>query len=382
MRRLLFISRINLLAGRTNVYNFTKTCEALNSQRGFQATLVTTNQRRDKESFFQKMAINNGFEVVFLNAETSIEWLTLLWANFCLVIYLTRHMGKFDVIYLRDESLVPVAWWTKRILGKSVFFEIHSVLQSERRQLLNKIGIKISSGVIAISTGLKNYYQKFNKNILISLCSAAEDSWFDYSQDRYAFRKELGLPNDSFLIGYTGVVGANPNNDYYELDDIVKSLKSLSKEIILVIVGELNNNAEWLLEIAQENGVLERVVIVPWRERSEIPKYLQAFDISLIPKRKKDLIGDSPAKMFPALVARRPIVAGRAECIEEVLTNNSDALIVDTNTPEGWVKAILKIYNDRELAQSLSNQAWITKDKYTWEKRGIAISEFIKKTLT
>src|SRR3989344_5038950 len=66
-----------------------------------------------------------------------------------------------------------------------------------------------------------------------------------------------------------------------------------------------------------------------------IPKYCQYFGIILIPKRKKDLVGDSPAKMFPALASRRPIIGGRAECIEEVLTDGVDAVIVEQNNPEG-----------------------------------------------
>src|SRR3990167_4734332 len=112
------------------------------------------------------------------------------------------------------------------------------------------LGIKQSNGIIAISSGLKRYYEKLNNNILISLCSAAENSWFDHSRDKNAFRQELGLPLGAYLVGYTGVVGANPNNDYYEIDDIVKSLEFLPENIILVIVGEFNDNADWLRKIA------------------------------------------------------------------------------------------------------------------------------------
>lgn len=386
MIKILFISRVNLQAGRTNVYNFAKTCEVVNAQEGFKATLVTTDQERDRETFFQKTGIHQPFDIICLgvtdtSGTDSTETLAFLRANLSLIAFMTKQNGEFDAVYFRDESLAPAAWFAKRILGKSLFFEIHSVLQSGLRQKLNMLGIKQSNGIIAISSGLKRYYEKLNNNILISLCSAAENSWFDHSRDKNAFRQELGLPLGAYLVGYTGVVGANPNNDYYEIDDIVKSLEFLPENIILVIVGEFNDNADWLRKIAGDMKVQDRVIIVSWQERSKIPKYLQAFDIILIPKRKKDLIGDSPAKMFPALASRRPIIGGRAECIDEVLTDGVDALIVEQNNPEGWAKAILKIYEDNDLAKKLSDQAWFTKDKYTWEKRGIAIAEFIKRTL-
>ena len=85
--------------------------------------------------------------------------------------------------------------------------------------------------------------------------------------------------------------------------------------------------------------------------------------------------------MFPALASQRPIIGGRAECIEEVLTDSVDSVIIKQNNPEGWAKAILKIYNNKELATKLTDGAWLTKDKYTWEKRGITIAGFIKKTI-
>ncbi|MDO8620912.1 MAG: glycosyltransferase [Candidatus Levybacteria bacterium] len=390
MIRLLFISRINLLAGRTNVYNLAKTCEAVNAQEGFHATLVTTDQESDSQVFFHKMAIHNPFGIVSLKVTNTVskyssqswyEIIVFLAANLSLIWFLLKSMKAFDAVYFRDESLSPAALFAKAILRKKVFFEIHSVLESKSRQILNMAAIRSVDGVIAISAGLKRYYEKSNKNIFISLCSAAEDSWFDYSHHKEDFRKELRLPIKAYLIGYTGVVGANPNDDYYELDDIVKSLKTLPEEVICVVVGELNANADWLRHVARGCGVEDRLMILQWQERSIIPKYLQAFDIILIPKRKKDLVGDSPAKMFPALASRRPIIGGRAECIEEVLTDGVDAVIVGQNNPEGWAQAILKVYHDPNLAQSLSHQASITKGKYTWERRGIAIAKFIKQTI-
>lgn len=389
MINLVHISRANLLSGRTNVYNLAKTCDSLNAVRDVRVRLVTTNRRSDTRVFFQRMAIQRPFEVVCLGAtDTSSpyagrQWYELLAffsANVSLVFFLSLQVRKFDTLYFRDSTLAFAAWWAKVVLRKRVFFEIHSVLQRRSKQWLNEMAIRLSNGVVAISSGLKNYYQGMNSNIIVSLCSAAEDSWFDYSQNKERLRRQLKLPQDAFLLGYTGVVGANPNNDYYEIDDVIKSLVDLPERISLVIVGEINHNAEWLRQIAREFDVSGRVVVVPWQERSLIPNYLQAFDAILIPKRKKDFVGDSPAKMFPALAARRPIIAGRAECIEEVLTHNLDALIVRENNPSGWKEAILAIYHDSKLGEHLASNALITKDKYTWSKRGANIADFVRRS--
>ena len=306
------------------------------------------------------------------------ESFVFLIANICIAWFLFKKRSEFEAIYYRDESLFLAAFLAAFLMRKKVFFEIHAVYEKKYRQIKNILAVYFSNGVIAISSGLKRYYQKINKNILISLCSAAEDLWFDHSKSKVDFRKLLQLPMEAFIVGYTGVTGINPNNDYYEIDDVVLSLSHLPKNIIFVVVGELNGNAGWIRDIAKKALVSDRVIFVPWQERSLIPKYLQAFDANLIPKRKKDLVGDSPAKMFPALAARRPIIAGRAECIEEVLTDGFGSIIVDSNTPRGWSDAILKIYSNPELGEKISNNSGITKTKYTWEKRGVAITDFIK----
>jgi len=390
MTRIAYISRINLSSTRTNVYNLAKTCEVLNARKDLDVTLITTDKKEDTHSFFQKMGITHPFEIRCLGITsttsryTGRRWYEILMfviANIRLAMFFTAHSRECDVVYSRDEFLFPTAFFVKKILRKKVFFETHSVLLNAYRQKLNTAMVRLADGVIAISSGLKQHYEKINPNIIVSLCSAAEDAWFDHSQSKESFRTQLGLPTGAFLIGYAGVVGFNPNNDCYEVDDIIRSLPSLPPIITSVVVGELNNNAQWLRDIAKDTGVEDRVIFIHWQDRVQIPKYLQAFEVNLIPRRRKDLVGDSPAKMFPALAARRPIIAGRAECIEEVLTDGVDALIVEQNTPEGWAKAILEIYHEPELGERLARQAEITGGKYTWEKRGIAIGDFINRTV-
>lgn len=387
MIRIAYISRINLRSGRTNVYNLAKTCEAMNAQDGFSVKLITTDQNSDKEIFFQKLRILKPFPVVCLGISntTSVfagkfwyEFITLVSVNVGLCGFLYKQRNEFDVVYFRDESLFPAAFFSKLFFSKKVFFEIHSVYERAYRQMKNVLSAYISTGVVAISLGLREYYRKINPSILVSLCSAAEESWFNHLKDKKEFRAVLHLPTNAFIVCYTGVVGINPNNDYYEIDDIVLALSELPTNVVYVIVGEINGNGERLREKASQNGVIDRLIIVSWQERAVIPQYLQAADAILIPKRKKDLVGDSPAKMFPALAAHRPIIAGRAESIQEVLTDGFDSLIVEENTPAGWQKAIKKVSHDPVFAAKISAGAAITKNKYTWDKRGAVITQFIK----
>jgi len=387
MIRIFYLSRINLLSGRTNVYNLAKTCETLDAQDNFSVKLITTDQPNNQEIFWQRMGISRPFKLICLgstntdsklnNGRKWYEFWLMFRANLSLIIFIFGQRREFEAVYYRDETLLPAIFFAKKILNKKAFFEIHSVLERPWRQRLNDWGIRIVDGVIAISSGLKQYYLKLNQQILVSLCSAAEESWFDHSLTKKELRIHLKLPPEPYLLCYTGVVGANPNNDYYEIDDVIRGLVNLPLNICFVVVGEINNNATWLRRLANELAVADRLIIVPWQERGEIPKYLQAADALVIPKRKKDRIGDSPAKIFPALASGRPIIAGRAECITEILTDKTDSLIVETNNPLGWEKAIKQVYENEDFACQIAKRALETKKQYTWEKRGQAIGSFI-----
>jgi len=389
MIRVLTISRINLSSGRTHVYNLTKTTSALNSREELEVDLVSTDKPTNTSTFLKKFNIGKDkrFNLILLNSFSKklenknriLGWMAIFFANFSIIKFTFLNNTKYDVIYLRDETLFMSVMFLKIILRKKVFYEVHSVLERPHGQMMNKVIAKLSDGIIAISSELKKYYEQYNSNIIMSLCSSYEEGWFDYSKDKKTFREELGLPEDSILIGYTGVLGANPNNDYYEIDDIVKSLKKLPENVIFVGVGELNNNADWIRRVAKENLVTDRVIIKPWQDRSVIPKFLQSFDISVIPKRKKDLIGDSPAKMFPAIASKVPIVAGNSESITDVLVDGRNAVIVRENNKDGWAEAINKILEDKEFADKITQQAFEDKELYTWEKRAEAISSFVSK---
>ena len=63
------------------------------------------------------------------------------------------------------------------------------------------------------------------------------------------------------------------------------------------------------------------------------------------------------------------------------MTDGVDAIIVMENNKDGWANAILKIYDNREFAENISNHALDTNKKYTWRKRSVAITEFIGKTI-
>ena len=389
--KIYYLTQMNFMSGRAHVYNITKTCEALNALPNCRVTLVSTDNslRTDKarDEFFNKHQVKEEFKIVSLNSLSCflknskfrlVNWLMVVFVNFSLIKFVFKERKQIDVIYFRDHLLLFPILINKYIFKKPVFYESHYVLTRKHGQFLTNLCIKIADGVIAISYALKDYYKKLNNNIIVSFCGAAESERFaSIKENRNELRKMLDLPIDKYIVGYTGNISFTGNYDPYGVDDIVRSLKFLSQDIILVLVGERKNDGEFLRDIVRNLGAEDRLIIRPWQKREDVPKYLISFDVLVIPKAGAKA-GNSPTKTFEYLAAKRPIVAANTAAIREVMFDGHNALIVKTNTPREWAKKIIRVKNNNELRDKLIKQAFLDAKKYTWEKRVKSILDFIK----
>jgi glycosyltransferase involved in cell wall biosynthesis len=111
----------------------------------------------------------------------------------------------------------------------------------------------------------------------------------------------------------------------------------------------------------------------------ESHKIMKLVDILLMPYQHKVSIGDnfrdtarwmSPMKMFEYMASGVPIISSDLPVLKEVLHNESNALLVEPNEADAWIKAVLRLIEDTKLASRISLQALDDyKTHYTWEIR-------------
>jgi len=204
---------------------------------------------------------------------------------------------------------------------------------------------------------------------MVAFCWAAEKENFPYQKNKEELRKELNLPLDKTIVGYTGRLDLQGVHSNYEIDKVIKAMDFLPQNILFLIIGADKREVK-------ELGTRPNLRVYPRISRLKIPAYLLAFDILVIPKLG-ELPGDSPAKMFEYLAAKRPIAAAKTEPVSEVLHHKENALLVSPDTPEEWAKAIKRLIDDKELSEKISQKAFEDSKKYTWEERAKRISEFL-----
>ncbi|MDP2812789.1 MAG: glycosyltransferase, partial [bacterium] len=330
MKSILYISKMNLFSTRAHVYNTVKTCEALNNDSQ-KLTLVSVDgsltNAKDIQRFFDKWDIRRHFSVVSLRSTANFfrlknfflaSKLEILFTNITLIKFIFHERNNYQLIYCRDPFLFPTVYFAKYFLKKPIFFEIHAVLHNKISQNLSERLAKISNGLVVINQGLYDYYQKLNKPMIVSFCSAAEPERFmDIKEKVLELRVGLSLPTEKILLGYSGNLSRTGNNDSYGIEDIINSLQLLPEQYIFVGVGKRDNNTVELEELANKLGVEKRVIFIPWTTRGMVVKYISSFDILCIPSAGAQ-IGNSPSKIVEYLVSERPIVAANTSAIAEV----------------------------------------------------------------
>jgi GxxExxY protein len=152
----------------------------------------------------------------------------------------------------------------------------------------------------------------------------------------------------------------------------------LDDDVFVYFVGGSPEDAEKFETFVLENK-LDKVRLIGFRPHQEIPIWLKAADVLVLPNTGKEDISlyyTSPMKLFEYMAAKKPIVASNIPSILEIL-NQENSVLADPDNPEALAKGIKKVLSDKELAEKISNQAHQDVQKYAWEERARRIGEFL-----
>jgi len=132
------------------------------------------------------------------------------------------------------------------------------------------------------------------------------------------------------------------------IDDLIQAVKTLNyPDVRLVIIGAGKFYGQRLNKSLSNPNQVIAVSKVPFRE---LPKYLSAADILVIPqKNTPDAIGQIPAKLFDAMAMAKPVVATKVSDIPDVLGGNG--YLVEPGDPEGLSRALKHVLDNPKEAK-------------------------------
>ncbi len=397
MKRLLYLSNLRLPTEKAYGIQIAKMCEAF-AEAGVNVELVYPYRKNPiKADIFDYYSIKKIFKATKLPAldfyffgafdKTAVGLKSFISAV-ALVFYAL--FKKSDIIYSRDELVLFLLSFFK----KNLVFEAHRF--SPKRSLFynrfNNSGIKSVAISEAVKKGLVN--AGFAPNNILVAPDGVDLILFDINISKESARVKVNLPDDKKIVLYSGHLfewkGARILLETAKLISNFKFPAPLGRgsfnkverqisnvgNILFVFIGGTEHDIKSFRKKAEG---LDNVLILGHKPHSQIPTYLKAADVLVLPNSASDKISSytSPLKLFEYMASGRPIIASDLPSIREIL-NNQNSVLVKPDDPENMARGIGTILDDIASGDKLTQEARQDVENYTWQKRVEKIMNFVK----
>jgi len=160
-----------------------------------------------------------------------------------------------------------------------------------------------------------------------------------------AVRERLGL-GDRFVALYAGIHGVAQG-----LETVLEAAR-LRPEVHFLLIGDGPCKAD-LVRLHEEMD-LPNVTMLDAQPREEIPAYLSAADVALVPLRNVELFqGAVPSKLFDAWACACPVALSIAGEARAVLERAGGGVYVEPEAPDQLAAALGKLSTDRSRCREM-----------------------------
>ncbi len=372
-KKMLYIANVRMPTEKAHGIQIVKTCEAL-AARGIEVELLVPKRRNYiEEDAFDFYGVSKNFslkklwclDLIFLPGFKKLTfWLETFTFYLSVKKYITQ--DKFDAYYTRD---LPIALWLSQ--KTDIFYEIHTLPARPSKKYFNVW--QRTKGLFVISEALKKDLVKFGvEESKISIIRDAVDVEKFYLEENKAdCRVKLNLPLDKKIVLYTGHLY------HWKGADLLAQTAEKMPDVEVYLVG---GTKEDVAEFRQKYN-FSNLHIVGWQKHGDIPYWLKAADVLVLPNSAKEKISShytSPMKLFEYMASKKPIIASKLSSISEVLDEDS-AILVEPDNPRALAEGIKKALNDWELSGAVAENSYNKAGRFSWKNRAEEIKNFMFK---
>lgn len=371
--KLFYVSNNQLPTIKAHGIQIMKTCEAL-VRLGVEVELVVPDRplyaEINETDPLKYYGIKNSFKITKLPSYSfgSKGNSLLFWLQQYLFARKVRnYLPKNSVVYSRDQFVMSVL--ANR--GHTLFWEAHTLPRGIHSGFYKKILANIR-GLVVISDGLRGAFIKagFSSEKILVAPDGIDLKEFDIAESQEEARYKLNLPSDSKIAIYTGQLF-----DWKGADVLIEAAQQLPENINVVIVGGTEEDIERLKKIDTKKAVR----FEGFKEHKEIPLYLRAADIAVLPNKKDGGASEfytSPLKAFEYMASGKPIIGSNLPSLREIL-NEHNSVLIEPNNSEALAHAIQELIHNQEKVRTLSEQAFKDVSQFTWQSRANKIFQLV-----
>lgn len=280
---------------------------------------------------------------------------------------------KDDVFFIRN----PIVYAVLGFLPIRIVFESHNAMGGNalyrflRRLVIRHARSRWTLLFISISGNLDRYWaeQGIDSRKRKALHDAVNLEKFTPRKSRREYREQLQLPMDRRIFTYAGSLYKNRN-----IDMIVDAAHRFTDCLFVVIGGEQHE-----IDALKQSTRSDNIIFTGYLSQGTLREYLWASDyLLMLWSSSVDTINYcSPLKVFEYMASRSVIIGHGFITIQEVLTDQVEAFLVEPDSIEKLTETIGAVL-ERPYPQEMADKAYASvKEHYTWDQRARAIMEGI-----
>jgi len=223
---------------------------------------------------------------------------------------------------------------------------------------------KKADEVIVINEELKRYAINLGANPKkVRIIRAGIDpNKFNPNIDGQEIRERYDLDEKDTVLFFMGWL--YPFSGLKEVATELAKIKDNYPDIKLLIVGEGELYPE--LEQIKKAHNLNQLTLVKWQPYTEIPKYIAASDLCLLPAHNNEVMkAIVPIKMYEYMACGKPVITTKLPGIVKEFGVGNGVIYVDN--PENVIEMAVKLSRNKEKLKEIGLKAAKYVKKYNWE---------------
>lgn len=267
--------------------------------------------------------------------------------NYDVVVDFTGNFSGIP-LYAANQAGVPnrIAFYRR---STNAFKE--DFLRLKYDNWLNRLVYKNATHILGNSnTGLDFFFgDKWKQDDRFEVIYNGLDSQL-FLNEAESLRKELGIPDDAFVVGHTGRF--NKAKNHQTIIDVARALVKNHQDIYFILCGSGVRES-----LSPNLTAKESKKILLFENRRDIPKFLRTMDCYFFPS----ITEGQPNALIEAMISNLPIVASNIDPIKEITPQIMHPYLISPFDSQKAKEQILAIRSDSDFKYKMIHTDWAIK---------------------
>jgi glycosyltransferase involved in cell wall biosynthesis len=272
----------------------------------------------------------------------------------------------------QKNNIAFVYYWIDVLHRLIPFKPFHPIAK-----LLESKALRQADKVLVINERLKDYVKELGappERIQV-LRAGIDIERFDPATKGDTLRQHYGLAKEDIVLFFMGWL-----YQFSGLKEVALQLARIDNpNLKLLIVGE-GDAYEALQQIRENHNLKDRIILTGKRPYSEIPEFIAASSICLLPSYPDEKIMQDivPIKMYEYMAMKKPVIATRLPGVMKEFGEDNGVVYVDK--PEDAVAKARELIQSGRI-EEIGKRARGFVEKYSWQSITDEFAEILEKAI-